>query len=161
MVIRDSNYPTPPGLSRATQAAATSLGVELNGTGVRDLNELEAQVSDFAKRSNGGLVVFPSRFTATHIQRITTLATHHKLPAVYPLSSFAEAGGLISYGVNTTAVWSEAASYIDRILRGATPGELPVQERADVDIVVNLITAKALGLTPPPKLLARSRKVIK
>jgi putative ABC transport system substrate-binding protein len=102
----------------------------------------------------------PSPFTSTHRQRIIALAAAHRLPTVYPLASYAEAGGLIAYGVNTPAMWQEAASYVDRILRGENPGELPVQEPQHVDIVVNLVTAKALGLTIPPAFLTRASKVI-
>jgi putative tryptophan/tyrosine transport system substrate-binding protein len=160
LLVHDRNYPTPPGLLRAAELAAASLGVELTGAGARDGDELEAQIRDFARASNGGLVVFPNPFTRTHSQRIIALAALHRLPAVYPLASYAEAGGLISYGVNTPAMWQEAGSYVDRLLRGENPGELPVQEPRQVDIVVNLRTAKALGLTIPPTLLTRATKVI-
>lgn len=160
LLVHDRNYPTPPGLLRATELAATSLGVELTATGARDGDELEAQIRDFARASNGGLVVFPGTFNRTHSPRIIALAALHRLPAVYPLASSAEAGGLISYGVNAPAMWQEAGSYVDRLLRGDNPGELPVLEPRQVDIVVNLRTAKALGLTMPPTLLMRATKVI-
>jgi ABC-type uncharacterized transport system substrate-binding protein len=160
LLVHDRNYPTPPGLLRAVETAATSLSIELTGTGARDGDELEAQIRDFSYASNGGLVVFPSPFTSTHRQRIIALAARHRLPAVYPLASYAEAGGLISYGVNTPAMWQEAGSYVHRLLRGENPGELPVREPRQADIVVNLRTAKALGLTMPPTLLTRASKVI-
>ncbi|HET8576257.1 MAG TPA: ABC transporter substrate-binding protein [Methylomirabilota bacterium] len=160
LLVHDRNYPTPPGLLRATELAATSLGVELVGTGARDVDEMKGQIRDFAPGPNGGLVVFPNPLARTHSQRIIALAAVHRLPAVYPLALYAEAGGLISYGVNTLATWQEAGSYVDRILRGANAGELPVQEPTQVDIVINLRTAKSLGLSIPPTLLAQARKVI-
>ena len=161
LLVYDRNYPVPPGLLHATESTATALGVELVGADARDGDELEAQIRDFARRSNGGLIVlFPSPFTSTHRQRIIALAAAHRLPTVYPLASYAEAGGLIAYGVNTPAMWQEAASYVDRLLRGENPGELPVQEPKQVEIVVNLVTAKALGLTIPPAFLTRASKVI-
>ena len=161
LLLYDRNYPVPPGLLRATELTATSLGVELTGPGARDGDELEGQVRDFAHGSNGGLMVlFPSPFASTHRQRIIALAAVHRLPAVYPLASYAEAGGLIAYGVNTPAMWQEAGSYVDRLLRGENPGEVPVHEPKQVDIVVNLVTAKALGLTIPTGFLTRASKVI-
>ena len=161
LLVYDRNYPVPPGLLRTTELTATSLGVELMAPGARDGDELEAQVRDFARGPNGGLIVlFPSPFTSTHRHRIIALAAAHRLPTVYPLASYAEAGGLVGYGVNTPAMWREAASYVDRILRGENPGELPVQEPKQVDIVINLGAAKALGLTIPPEFLTRASKVI-
>jgi len=161
LLVYDRNYPIPPGLLRATELAATSLGVGLTGGGARNGDELEARVRDFVRESNGGLIVlFPSPFASTHRQRIISLAAAHRLPAIYPLASYAEAGGLISYGVNTPAMWQEAGSYVDRVLRGENPGELPVQEPRRVDIVVNLRTAKALGLTLPQAFLMRADRVI-
>ena len=154
LLVHDSNCATPPALLRAAEAAATSLGLELSASGVSDADELENQIRDFARASNGGLVVFPSPFTVAQSQRIIGLAAQHHLPAIYPLPNFAVAGGLISYGVNTPALWQEAATYVDRVLRGANPADLPVHEPTSVDIVVNLKTAKALGLTIPPGLLA-------
>jgi putative ABC transport system substrate-binding protein len=161
LLVYDRSYPVPPGLLRATELAATSLGVELTGGGARDGDELEDQVRDFGRDSNGGLIVlFPSPFVSTHRQRIIALAAAHRLPAMYPLASYAEAGGLIGYGVNTPAMWQEAGVYVDRLLRGESPGGLPVQEPKQVDIVLNLRTAKALGLTIPSALLTRASKVI-
>jgi len=159
LLVHDRNYPTPPGLLRATESAATILGLELAASGARYANELENQIRDLARASNGGLVVLPSPFTGTHSERIIALAARHRLPAIYPKPNYAVAGGLISYGVNTSAMWQEAATYVDRVLRGARTGDLPVHETS-VDIVVNLKTARALGLTIPPELLARAVKVI-
>lgn len=115
--------------------------------------------SALAGGSNGGLVVFPSPFTVANCQRIIGLAAHHRVPAIYPLPNFATAGGLISYGVNTPALWQEAAMYVDQILRGASPSELPVHEPTGVDVVVNIKTAKALGLSVPPRLLAAAKVI--
>jgi putative ABC transport system substrate-binding protein len=107
----------------------------------------------------GALVVFPSPFTSNHSQRIISLAAQHRLPAIYPLPTYATAGGLISYGVNTPAMWQEAGSYVDRVLRGANPGDLAVHEPTGVDIIVNLKTAKALGLAIPDALVARAKVI--
>jgi putative ABC transport system substrate-binding protein len=160
LLVYDRNYPTPPGLLRATELAASSLGVELTGPGARDGDELETQIREFARASKGGLVVFPSPFISTQRPRIIALAALHRLPAVYPLASYAEAGGLISCGVNTPAMWREAGSHVDRLLRGENPGEVPVQEPTQLDIVLNLRTAQALGLTIPRALLTRATRVI-
>lgn len=159
-LVHDLNYPTPPGLLRATEAAAKALGLEFIGSGVRDENELDKEVREFAQVASGALVVFPSPFTVAHAQRIVALAAQNRLPAVYPLPSFAVAGGLVSYGVNTPAMWQEAASYTDKVLRGAAPAELPVHVPQEPDIAINLKTADALGLTIPTALRARASRVI-
>jgi putative ABC transport system substrate-binding protein len=160
MIIYDASYPTPPGLIRSTENEAETLGIELQEGGVHDVNQLERDVSQFGRASNGGLVVLADPFTGTQIDRIVRLADNYRLPAVYALSSFAEAGGLLSYGVNVVLMWREAASYVDRILRGTKPTELPVQEPTEPEIVVNLKTAKALGLTLPSGVLSRASRLI-
>jgi putative ABC transport system substrate-binding protein len=160
LLVHDRNYATPPALLRAAEAAATSLGLGLSASGAGDADELENQIHEFARERNGGLVVFPSPFTVAQSQRIIGLAAQLNLPAIYPLPNFAVAGGLISYGVNTPALWQEAATYVDRILRGANPADLPVHVPTSVDIVANLKTARAMGLTIPPALLARGAKMI-
>jgi putative ABC transport system substrate-binding protein len=159
LLIHDRNYPTPPGLLRAAEAAAVTLGLQLAASGAGDAAELEDQIHNLARASNGGLVVLPSPLTGANGQFIIGLAARHHLPAIYPLPNYAAAGGMISYGVNTPVLWREAATYVDRILRGANAGELPVHEPG-VDIVVNLKTAKALGFVIPPALLTRATEVI-
>lgn len=160
MIVYDASYPTPPGLIRSTETAAAALGIELQAAGVRDANQLERDISQFARTANGGLVVLADPFTGAHVDQIVRLADGYQLPAVYALASFADAGGLVSYGVNVPAMWRGAASYVDRILRGAKPSELPVQEPTEPEIVANLKSAKALGLTLPATILRRAARVI-
>jgi putative ABC transport system substrate-binding protein len=160
MMVFDAGYPTPPGLIRSTQDEAAALGIELHAAGMRDVTQLEQNVREFGKRSNGGLVVLADPFTGAQVERIIRLADRYRLAAVYALASFAEAGGLTSYGVNVPDMWRAAASYVDRILRGDKPEDLPVQEPTEPEIVVNLKTAKALGLTPSNALLSRASRVI-
>jgi putative ABC transport system substrate-binding protein len=134
--------------------------VELRAVGVRDAGEIERAVTAFARSSNGGLIVTGSPLTLVHRDLIITLAARHRLPAVYPFRYFATSGGLISYGPNTTDPHRRAASYIDRILKGEKPADLPVQAPTKYELVINLKTAKALGLEIPPTLLARADEVI-
>jgi len=128
--------------------------------GVRDAGEIERAITAFARSSNGGLIVTGSPLALVHRDLIITLAARHRLPAVYPFRYFATSGGLISYGPNTTDPYRRAASYIDRILKGEKPADLPVQAPTKYDLVINLKTAKALGLEIPPSVLARADEVI-
>jgi ABC-type uncharacterized transport system substrate-binding protein len=160
MVIHDANYRTPPGLLRAAEGEAAPLKIDLTMSGVRDAEDMERQIGEFSKRGNGGLVVIQNPFFASHKDRIIALAELHHLPAVYPFASFVEAGGLMSYGVNIGEMWREAASYVNKILRGADPGKLLVQE-AKPELVINARTTKMLGLKLPTTLLGISGKVIK
>src|SRR5262249_17401694 len=144
----------------AIQAVAPSFGVELTVIGVRDADEIEGAVAAFARSPNGGLIVTASTPAAIHRELISTLAARHRLPAVYSFRYFVTAGGLISYGPDSIDPYRRAADYIDRILKGEKPADLPVQAPTKYVLVINLKTAKALGLEVPPSLLARADEVI-
>ena len=157
-VFRDSSIAAGPGMFGAIQALAPSLGVELRPVDVRDAGEIERAVAAFAQASGGGLIVL-GRATI-HRGVIIALAAKHRLPAVYTLRYLAAAGGLISYGPDLLDQHRRAAGYVDRILRGEKPADLPVQAPTKYELVINLKTAKALGLTVPDTLLARADEVI-
>jgi putative ABC transport system substrate-binding protein len=127
---------------------------------VRDAAEIERAIAAFARSANGGLIVTASGLATVHRNLIVTLAARHKLPAVYIERFFVTAGGLIAYGPNFIDQYRRAAVYVDRILKGEKPADLPVQAPTKYDLVINLKTAKALGLTVPPTLLARADEVI-
>jgi putative ABC transport system substrate-binding protein len=155
--------PTQGGGSSAfavIQAAAPSLGVEVTPVNLRDAPEIERALADFARTSNGGLIVTGSALSNVHHKLIITLAARHKLPAIYLERSFAADGGLISYGSDYIDHYRRAAGYVDRILKGEKPADLPVQAPTKYELVINLKTAKALGLEIPPTLLARADEVI-
>jgi putative tryptophan/tyrosine transport system substrate-binding protein len=139
---------------------APSLGVELRPLGVRDAGEIERSVTAFARSSNGGLIVTGSTLALVHRDLITTLAARHRLPAVYNSRYFATVGGLISYGSDSIDPYRRAASYVDRILKGEKPADLPVQAPTKYELVINLKAAKALGLEIPSSVLARADEVI-
>ena len=141
------------------KAAAPSFAVEAIATPIRDRYELESVIAGQAREPNGGLIVMPDSFTDAHRVEITSLAARYRLPAVYPFRFFAEAGGLLSYGVDRTDNFRRAATYVDRILKGEKPAEIPVQAPAKYETVINLKTAKALGLQIPDKLLALADEV--
>jgi putative tryptophan/tyrosine transport system substrate-binding protein len=159
-VVRDPTITAGIGQFAAIQVAAPSFGVELSPVDVRDADETERAVAAFARTSNGGLIVTASPAIATQRELIMMLAAKHGLPAVYPFRYYAAAGGLISYGSEWTDQYRRAAVYVDRILRGEKPADLPVQAPTKYELVINLKTAKALGLTVPPTLLARADEVI-
>ncbi len=159
-VLRDPTIPSGIGQFASLQSAAPSFGVELSPVNVRDASEIEHDVTAFARGSNGGLIVTSSGLAAVHRQLIITLAARHRLPAIYSYSYFATSGGLISYGPDPIDQYRRAAGYVDRILRGEKPADLPVQAPTKYELVINLKTAKALGLTVPPTLLARADEVI-
>jgi ABC-type uncharacterized transport system substrate-binding protein len=159
-VIRDPALATGVGQLGAIQSVAPSLGVELRPLGVRDAGEIERAITGFARSPNGGLIVTGSTLVVVHRNLIVTLAARHKLPAVYYERMFAAAGGLISYGPDQIDQYRQAAGYVDRILRGEKPADLPVQAPTKYDLVLNLKTAKAMGLTVPETLLARADEVI-
>ena len=146
-------------LLHAVEAASTS-GITVTGTGVRAAADIEPALTVFARVPNGGLIITPSPLTTTRRELIIASAARRSLPAVYPFRFFCESGGLVSYGIDHMEQVREAASYVDRILRGAKPGELPVQLPTKFELVVNVKTAKALGLTIPPSLLQRADQVI-
>jgi putative ABC transport system substrate-binding protein len=144
----------------AIQSVAPSLGVEVSPASVRDAGEIERAIAAFGQRPNGGLIVFGAALAIMHRELIVRLAAQHKLPAVYPLRAFVAAGGLISYGPDSIDPYRRAAAYVDRILKGEKPADLPVQNPTKYELVINLKTAKALGLNVPPTLLARADEVI-
>src|SRR6516165_1999426 len=163
VVIRDPSVPAGSGGFAAIQTAATSLGVELTPVGVHDAAEIERGILGFATRTgpDGGLImVGPGSSVRPHRDLIIALVARHRLPAVYPTHDFAAAGGLISYGADFIAQYRQAAGYVDRILKGEKPADLPVQAPTKYELVINLKTAKALGLTVPPTLLAIADEVI-
>jgi len=159
-VLRDANSIAGIGQFGAVQAAASSLKVELTPLGVRDKDEIEHGIAAFARKPNSGLIVTGTASTVVHRDLIIMLAARHKLCAVYPFSYFAAVGGLISYGSDTFDQYRRAAGYVDRILKGEKPSDLPVQAPTKYELVINLKTAKALGFKLPTSVLARADEVI-
>ena len=160
VVFRDPTTPTGTGQFGAIQSAALSLRMEVNSVNMRDAGEIERAVAVFASAPNGGLILTASGLAFAHRDLIITLAAQHKLPAVYFERLFVAAGGLISYGADFVDQYRGAASYVDRILKGEKPADLPVQVPTKYELVINLKTAKTLGLTVPPTLLASASEVI-
>jgi len=159
-VLRDSAIAAGPAQFGVIQAAAPSLGVELRVVDVRDAREIERAITAFAQGSNNGLIVTGSPAAIFHRDLVITLAARHRLPAVYPVRVFAFAGGLISYGADSVDQLRRAAGYVDRILKGEKPADLPVQAPTKYELVINLKPAQALGLDVPPTWLARADEVI-
>jgi ABC-type uncharacterized transport system substrate-binding protein len=159
-VIRDPDISAGIGQFGAIQAVAASFGVETIPVGVRNTGEIEHDIAAFAQKSNGGLIVTGSAWAVVHRKLIVALAARHKLPAVYWDRAPVISGGLISYGADLPDQYRRAADYVDRILKGEKPGDLPVQQPTKFELVINLKTAKALGLEIPPTLLARADEVI-
>jgi putative ABC transport system substrate-binding protein len=159
-VLRDPAIAAGIGQFAVIESVAQSVGVEVSPVNVSDAGEIERGVTAFARSSNGGLIVTASAQAVVHHDLIITLAARHNLPAVYSERTFAAAGGLISYGPNFIDQYRQAAGYVDRILKGEKPSDLPVQAPTKYELVINLKTAKALGLTIPPSVLARADEVI-
>jgi putative tryptophan/tyrosine transport system substrate-binding protein len=159
-VLRDAASSSGIGYLGAVRVAASSFGMELTPVGIADAGEIERGVTAFARASNGALIVTGNTLTMVHRERIITLAARHRLPAVYALPLFANDGGLISYGPDSIDPYRRAAHYVDRILKGEKPADLPVQQPTKFELIINLKTAKALGLEVPPTLLARADEVI-
>jgi len=159
-VLRDAALASGPGQFAAIQSVAPSLGVELTPINVRDPGEIERAVTTFARSANGGLITTGSAATGLHRDLIIALAARHRLPAVYIERFFVTAGGLISYGPDFVDQFRRAAGYVDRVLKGEKPADLPVQAPTRYELAINLKTAKALGLDVPPTLLARADEVI-
>src|SRR5262245_4889729 len=159
-ILRDPTLPVGIGQLGAIQSVAPSLGIEISPIDVRDAGEIERDITDFAHTPNGGLVVVAVPGAIVNRKLIITLAAQYRLPAVYFQSIFARDGGLISYGPDPVALFRQAAGYVDRILKGEKPADLPVQAPTKYELVINLKTAKALGLTIPPSVLARADEVI-
>jgi putative ABC transport system substrate-binding protein len=145
---------------RSVEGAAPRLGIELISGLVRSTGELEGAISAQGHSPGGALVILPDVFTATHRELIIQLAAHHRLPAIYAFRFFPTSGGLISYGVDADEPFRQVPAYVHRILQGERPSDLPVQEPTKFELVINLKTAKALGLTVPPSLLATADEVI-
>jgi putative ABC transport system substrate-binding protein len=139
---------------------APSLGVEVNPVNVRDASEIERDVATFGRAPNGGLIATSVAAVSQHRDLIITLAARHKLPAVYYERPYVTGGGLIAYGPDRIDQYRRAAAYVDRILKGEKPADLPVQAPTKYELVINLKTARALGITVPPALLARADEVI-
>ena len=158
-IIRDPALASGPAQFAAIQSMAPSLGMEVSPINVRDASEIERAIAAFA-RANSGLVVIGSAVVAFHRHRIIALAARDKLPAVYQERSYVDSGGLVSYGPDFVDQYRRAASYVDRILKGEKPSELPVQAPTNYELVINLKIAKALGLDIPTTVLARADEVI-
>ena len=159
-VLRDPAVASGIGQFGAVQIVAPALGVQVSPVDVRDAGEIERAVTAFARGLNGGLIVTAGALTISHRQPIIALAARYKLPAVYPARFHVTAGGLISYGPDVIDQFRQAAGYVDRILKGEKPADLPVQSPTKYYTVINLNTAKALGLTIPQSVLARADEVI-
>jgi putative ABC transport system substrate-binding protein len=159
-VLRDPAITAGIGQFAIIQSVAPSLGVEVSPINISDARGIERDISDFAREANGGLVVSASALAITHRELIVTLAARYKLPAVYSSRDYAVSGGLISYGTDFVDQFRRAASYVDRILKGEKPADMPVQAPTKYELVINLKTAKVLGLKIPQTLLASADEVI-
>ena len=160
-MLRDANNPSGTGQFGAIQAVAPSLGVDASPIGLNDAREIEDGLNEFGREPNGGVIVTPNGLAIVHRQLIIRTTARMKLPAIYPFRFFVADGGLISYGPDVVDQYRRAAGYVDRILKGQKPADLPVQRSTKVDLAINLKTARALGLTIPPNVLARADRVIK
>ena len=160
VVLRDSGVAAQVGMFGGIQTAANSRGLELRPIDLYEKSEVEGAVAAFAREPNGGLIASPGTRVLSQRKLIVALAAQHKLPAVYPYSSHVAGGGLISYGIDQTDQFRRAAGYVDRILKGEKPADMPVQNPTKYELVINLKTAKALGLIVPPTLLATADEVI-
>jgi len=160
VIITEQNNPSATAQFAAIQTVASSVGMELTLVGSRDDHSIERGISDFVRSGNGGLIALRLAEVISHRKSIIKLAAQHRLPAIYPLRIFAIDGGLISYGPDTVDQFRRAASYVDRILKGEKPADLPVQAPTKYELVINRKTAESLGLTVPPSLLARADDVI-
>ena len=159
-VVFDPRNPTWTAYLRAIEASAPNFGLKLTPAGARDAVELDRAIESFARSPNGALVVLPSPVTIGYRELIISLAARHHLPVIYPYHYFTASGGLMSYGIDLPDLYRRAASYVDRILKGAKPADLPIQLPTKFEFVINLKTAKALGLTIPQFVLLRADRVI-
>jgi len=160
-VLRDANNPSGTAQFGAIQAVAPALGVEVSPIGLSDVREIENGLNEFGRESNGGVIVTPNGSAIVHRQLIIRETTRIKLPTIYPFRYFVTDGGLISYGPDVVDQYRRAAGYVDRIFKGQKPGEMPVQRSTKLDLVINLKTARALGLNVPGNLLSSADTVIK
>jgi putative ABC transport system substrate-binding protein len=159
-ILQDPDTAMARGRLRVLEAVAPAAGVGLIAAGVHGADEIERAVTGLVREPHGGLIVLPDNVTVIHRERIVALANQYRLPAIYPFRYFATAGGIMSYGVDLIELYRATASYVDRILRGAKPSELPVQGSTKFELVINLRTAKSLGLQIPDKLLVLADEVI-
>ena len=159
-VLRDPTLPAGIGLLGAIQSAAPSFGVETSPIDVRDASEIARAIAEFARKPNGGLIVATSPAALVNRKQIINVAASHRLPTVYFLKDFVEEGGLVSYGADIADQYRRAAGYVDRILKGEKPADLPVQAPTKFEMAINMKTAKALGITMPASLLTRADEVI-
>ena len=159
-VLRDPVITAGIGYLAAMHALAPSMGVQVSPLGVRNTSEIERDVAAFAQTPNGGLIVTADPAAIVHRELIIALAARHRLPALYPYRHFVSSGGLLSYGIDNRRQFRQAASYVDRILKGANPSDLPVQAPTKYELAINLKTAKALGIMVPQSLLARADEII-
>jgi putative tryptophan/tyrosine transport system substrate-binding protein len=159
-VLRDAALASGIGQFAVIQSVASSLKVETSAIDVHDTGEIESEIADFARTGTGGLILTSSALAVVHRSLIITLAARHRLPAIFYRRAFADAGGLISYGYDVVDQYRRSGGYVDRILKGEKPADLPVQAPTKYELVINLKTAKALGLELPPTLLARADEVI-
>jgi len=159
-VIYDAQNPATAGYRSVMKAAVQPFGVQLSEYAVSSVGEIERAISHIAANPASGFIVLPGPAPANNRDLVISLARRHRLPAVYPFRYWATAGGLAFYGINNIELYREAAAYVDRILKGERPGDLPVQNATKFELVINLKTAKALGLDPPTSLLARTDEVI-
>lgn len=159
-VMQYAKSPTWSGQLQAVEAAAPSLGTQVVAAGVENAADIERSIAEIGSEANGGLIVMPDSITLIHRKLILSLVERYRLPAIYPFRYFADDGGLLSYGIDLADVWRRAATYVDRILKGSAAGDLPVQQPTKFELVINLKTAKTLGLEIPGTLLARADEVI-
>ena len=160
IVYEPQGAPYMAGMARSVAAGGPAFGVDVKEMTVRDVGELESAIATLGQQPNAGLIIPPAGFTLANFKLIIALTAKHRLPAVYAFRSIVTAGGLISYGVDAVDQYARAAAYVDRVLRGTKPSDLPVQGPIKFELAVNLKTAKTLGLTVPPSLLARADEVI-
>src|SRR6185436_13742624 len=160
VVLRDADLSVHSAYLRAAETAGRRFGTVVIAADVRNVADIERAVTALAAEPRSSLIVLPHPVHIVHRDQIIALAARHRLPSIYPLRLFANAGGLMSYGIDQIDQWLRAASYVDRILKGAKPADLPVQQPTKYELVINLKTAKALGLTIPPSVLARADEVI-
>jgi putative ABC transport system substrate-binding protein len=160
-VISDPSFSGFVPLGRAIESSAARFGLDLTSVVFHEFaDDIESAVATFARESGGGLIVMPTAINTNYRERIFSLATAHRLPAVYPFRHLATQGGLMSYGFDSADLFRRGASYVDRILKGEKPADLPVQAPTKFELIINLKTAKAVGITVPPSLLARADEVI-
>jgi putative ABC transport system substrate-binding protein len=160
VIIYDPTNPETKEYLPVIEAAGRSFGVQSSISAVRDIAEIERVIEEFAREPNGGLIPLPSPLMAVHRDLIISLARRHRLPNVFALRYYPMAGGLASYGTDNIELYRRAASYVDRVLKGEKPGDLPIQQASKFELVINLKTARELGLDPPISLLARTDEVI-